>query len=113
MTIVDPRFGAEIVTDKGKIYKFDAVECMVNFLYRDNNLEEREIGNLYVIDFSDPGQLVLAEQNAYLHSKQVPSPMGMYLSAHGKTEHANNMLREFGGNVLTWQETMKLVLDTN
>jgi copper chaperone NosL len=33
MSIVDQRFGGEIVTQKGKVYMFDAVECMVNYKY--------------------------------------------------------------------------------
>ena len=52
MTIVDKVHAAEVVTDKGKIYKFDATECMVNFrkefdssqikLYLSNNYLEAE-----------------------------------------------------------------------
>ena len=32
MSIVDQRFAGEVVTQKGKAYKFDAVECMVNYI---------------------------------------------------------------------------------
>ena len=31
MTIVDKVHAAEIVTKKGKVYMFDATECMINF----------------------------------------------------------------------------------
>jgi hypothetical protein len=34
MTIVDKRFGAEFVTGKGKVFKFDDVNCMVEFIER-------------------------------------------------------------------------------
>jgi copper chaperone NosL len=34
MTIMDPRFGGEIVTKKGKIYKFDDAHCVAVFLER-------------------------------------------------------------------------------
>ena len=34
MTIVDTQHATEIVTKKGKTYKFDASECMVNFMNR-------------------------------------------------------------------------------
>ena len=30
MTIVDPRFASEIVTRKGKVFKYDAIECMLH-----------------------------------------------------------------------------------
>jgi copper chaperone NosL len=32
MTIMDHRYGTEVVTDKGKVYKFDSVECLVEFI---------------------------------------------------------------------------------
>ena len=38
MTIVDPRYGAELVTTKGKVYKYDAVECLINSVYADEKL---------------------------------------------------------------------------
>ncbi|HRI80568.1 MAG TPA: nitrous oxide reductase, partial [Cyclobacteriaceae bacterium] len=31
MTLMDNKFGAEIVTDKGKIYKFDDMSCFLNY----------------------------------------------------------------------------------
>ena len=29
MLIMDQRYGTEIVTTKGRVYKFDAIECLV------------------------------------------------------------------------------------
>src|SRR5690606_37339040 len=31
MTIVDQQHAAELVSTKGKVFKFDAIECMLNF----------------------------------------------------------------------------------
>ncbi len=31
MMIAEPNYGAELVTEKGRVYKFDAVECLVNY----------------------------------------------------------------------------------
>ncbi len=31
MQISDNRYGAELVTDKGKVYKFDSIECLIEF----------------------------------------------------------------------------------
>jgi len=35
MIIADPRFGAEVITKTGKVYKFDSVECMVAHIMYD------------------------------------------------------------------------------
>ena len=32
MSIVDKRYGAEVLTTKGKVFKYDALECMINAL---------------------------------------------------------------------------------
>lgn len=32
MSIVDNRFASELVSDKGKVYKFDDIGCMLNFM---------------------------------------------------------------------------------
>ena len=39
MTIVDKQHAAELVTDKGRVYKFDAIECMVNYLEQNDKIE--------------------------------------------------------------------------
>ena len=42
MTIMDKKFGAEILTKKGKAVKFDALECMINYLL-ENNINESDV----------------------------------------------------------------------
>ena len=39
MTIVDQIYGAEVISDKGKIFKFDAAECLIR---HKNTLENTE-----------------------------------------------------------------------
>ena len=45
MTIVDKVHAAEIVTKKGKVYKFDATECMVNFIETFDTSEIKHYSN--------------------------------------------------------------------
>jgi len=47
MTIMDQKFGTEIVTKKGKIYKFDSDECMRNFYNK--NISEIVTLNIYML----------------------------------------------------------------
>src|SRR5688572_4321047 len=65
MTVVDKKFGAEIVTTKGKVYKFDDVNCLINFL-NSEDIEEREIAHRLVIDFATPEKLIPAEHAFFL-----------------------------------------------
>ena len=32
MIIMDQRYGSELVTEKGKVYTFDAAECLIEYL---------------------------------------------------------------------------------
>ncbi len=75
MTIVDPKWGAEIITDKGKVYKFDVVECMVAYYY--SKIDTNKVGSIWTIDFANPGQFIDALNAYYILTLQFRSPMGL------------------------------------
>lgn len=104
MTISDNRFGSELVTSKGKVYKFDAIECLVEYK---KGLTEQYAFQL-VTDFNEPGKFIDAEKAWYLKSEAIPSPMGMGLSAFGDEKKAINIATEKGGEVYSWDETKNL-----
>jgi len=99
MTIVDRQHAAEIVTKKGKVFKFDAVECMVNHL---KDIDTAEVGLFLANDYQAPGELIDAKKATFLISKDIPSPMGEYLSAfHSRTE-AEKIEAENNGKLYSW-----------
>lgn len=103
MTVVDQRYGAELVTGKGKVYMFDAVECLIN--YKDENkLADDHFSHILVTGFSKPGKLIDATKSFYLQSRQLPSPMGMYLTAFSDRETADQFAKDFVGEIFNWQE---------
>lgn len=103
MTIVDQQHAAQIVTDKGKAYKFDAIECMLNY-HRENEEINPE---LYLVNnFMNPGELIDATKATYLISKNIPSPMGEYLSAFQTKEAADKTKMKYEGKLYTWQEIL-------
>lgn len=104
MTIVDKIHGAELVTKKGKVYKFDAAECMV---YHIHEVDTSEIALYLTNGFKHPEKLIDATKATYLISKQVPSPMGANLSAFNSKEDAANLLAEKGGKLYTWHALLK------
>jgi copper chaperone NosL len=103
MTIVDRQHAAEIVTSKGKAFKFDATECMMNHLKGEVNTE---IALFLVNDYATPGELVNAVEATYLISENIPSPMGAYLSAFKSRETAESVRLDNGGTLLTWNELL-------
>ena len=103
MSIVDQRFGCEIVTQKGKIYMFDAVECLVNYL--DENVEDESKLKMVLTNTYDvPGKLTDVKMCTYLQSKQMPSPMGMYLNPFSDADLAQKSQEENPGELMNWTE---------
>lgn len=102
MTIVDQKFGSEIVTDKNKVYKFDAVECMINFL-KEGKVDTANVAMKLVNTFDDPGKLHEAEQCHYLRSAEMPSPMGLNINPFKGKEAAQEKKDQNGGKLYDWK----------
>ena len=106
MTITDKRFGAELVTQKGKVYKFDDLHCVRAFL-KAGTVAPGEIGAAYVLDFSRPGILAPAEESIFLESELLRSPMGANIAAFESKDSMRKFLLQFPGKTLTWTEASK------
>ncbi|MTI27205.1 nitrous oxide reductase accessory protein NosL [Fulvivirga kasyanovii] len=103
MTIVDPRYGSELVTDKGKVYKFDAVECLINYM---NENAGTSFAHVLVSTF-DQKTLKEAAGCYYLRSGNLPSPMGMYITGVSDKQVAEKFDDEYGGQLYSWDELLK------
>jgi len=101
MNIVDQQHAAEIVTKKGKVYKYDAIECMLQD--EENNAEESTAFFL-TMDYENPNNFLDAKAATYLISENIPSPMGANLSAFSAEDRAENIKAEKGGNVYSWTQ---------
>jgi len=101
MAIADKRFAAEVITKKGRVYKFDSIECMVAY-YNEN---EEYIKKAYVTNFSNPEEFIEAEKAIYVRSQEIRSPMGMNLSAYKDMERAKSVK----GEILDWKGLRELI----
>lgn len=77
MTIVDRSFSAQAVSDKGKQFKYDAIECMVNYLHSHTTV----MATQQVADFYDPGTMIPVEEAIFIINDSISSPMGANLAA--------------------------------
>ena len=105
MTIVDRQHASELVTTKGKAYKYDAVECMVHSLQ--NEMKDTEISMYLVSDFNKPGQFLDANMATFLVSKEISSPMGANLSAFENETIAKKAKENFRGELFSWEAIQK------
>jgi copper chaperone NosL len=106
MTISDHRFGAEIVTTKSKIYKFDDEHCVIQFL-KEGTIAPKDIAGIYFVDFSDPNNLIDAKNAFFLQSPDLKSPMNGNIAAFSQEASLAKALPKFYGNVITWEDMQK------
>lgn len=100
MTIVDKVHAAEIVTKKGKVHKFDATECMINFL---KEFDTSEIELYLSNNYTEPEALIDATKATFLISENIPSPMGAFLSAFKNKADAEKFQDEKEGDLYNWE----------
>ncbi len=103
MTIADNRFGAEIITKKGKVFKFDSIECMLAFMNK-SSIEANDIEKYLITDYSATQSLVDASTACYLTCNEISSPMGANLAGFKEKEEANKFQSQKGGEILSWNE---------
>jgi copper chaperone NosL len=108
MTIVQPQYGAVLVTDKYRSYKFDAVECMVAY-YLEERIPRENVHSMWTIDFENPRELINVEDAFYLYTDNLPSPMGLNVSAYRNREFALSMQDQYGGEIIDWDRVVDLV----
>lgn len=101
MIISDKQFGAELVTTKGKVYKYDAIECLVPELIKEG---EEKYKFILVTNYTNPGELINAKTSSFLISKNLPSPMGGNLSAHSNPELVKDLQKLHGGEIIDWEK---------
>jgi copper chaperone NosL len=103
MTLMDKKFGAEIVTNKGKIYKFDDVNCMLK-VYNSGAMLHTEIKEILIVDFSRPEKLIDAKNALYVKSEAIKSPMASNIAAFESNEDLKKMNADWKGILLSWGE---------
>ena len=111
MTIVDQRYGAEVVTNKGKVYKYDATECMVNSVYADKLIPEEKVHSFLTVAYDQPRSLIPVSEGHFLQSATLPSPMGMFLTCFSSKEELQNATQQHDGVMMDWDGVKQVVLE--
>lgn len=101
MTIIDAHFSAEIITTKGRIYKFDDCYCLLNYL-KTNALKSNEINNIYIACFTGNHQLINIKEAMLLQSKNIRAPMGGDIAAFNEFDSITKYQQVYPGNSTNW-----------
>jgi copper chaperone NosL len=110
MTLVDSKFGAEVVTKKGKIYKFDDVSCLISFL-QTIEVDEKDINNIYFADFSKPNTFIEKEKAFFLQSEKIKSPMASGIAVFSSQTELEKAMETYQGATISWNELQEQTFD--
>ncbi len=103
MMIAEPNYGAELVTEKGRVHKFDAVECLIN--YKAENADQAFTHEL-AIAFDDPKKLHPIGSLEFVVSEKYQSPMGKNIAAFLEADSSKAPEQE-----RSWKEVKEHVLN--
>lgn len=102
MGIVDRKFGSELVTKTGKVYKFDDIGCMVR-LMKSGALDQNELVHILVIDFERETQLVDVNECKFVFGEDIRTPMNFNTAAF-KNDNVALEFKSQGNNrqIVNW-----------
>jgi len=108
MGIADSKFGSEIITNKGKIYKFDDIGCMIRFM-KAGGIEQKNISRTVVVNYEKQNDFIDTDKAILLNSELTKSPMGFNIAALSNKESASKLVEGTSGKILSWNELYNLV----
>lgn len=103
MILMDKKFGAELVSKKGKVFKFDDINCMLTH-YHSGEVAPEQFSHKLVVDFSQPEKLIPATDAFYLKSSEIKSPMASQVAAFESKGSMEDIQKEVKGIYLVWGE---------
>jgi copper chaperone NosL len=101
MTISNGRLGAEIITKKGRAYKFDDINCFKAYIRGNVKVT---IASFFVSDYTQSNVLIDATKAFYVTSESIKSPMGGNTAAFKTKEMAADFANKNNSVVKTWQD---------
>lgn len=105
MTISDDKFCTEIITEKGRCYKFDDVKCMVS--YNKENVEMKA-RYFYVYGFNGNKEFLNIADSYLVESKSFRSPMGGNTAVVRTKEEADQLLEKYPeSKIVSWDALLK------
>lgn len=99
MGISDGRYAAEIITQKGRAYKFDDIACMANF---GKEHQEMQIKAYYVNDYAKENELIRAEKAFFISGGTIKSPMHGNIAAFSNKSEAKAFKAISNANETEW-----------
>jgi hypothetical protein len=103
MTMVERRFGGELVSVTGKVTPFDDVGCLAMAAIA---ADSTRIHSLWVSDFLEPDSLVAVARMVFLRTDSIRTPMGYGIVALRPGTRTDSLARALGAARMSWLEVI-------
>lgn len=101
MTISNGKFASELITAKGRCYKFDDISCMIQYAKSNTTVAYK---SYYVSDYTKDNKLIPAEQCFFLKGGTINSPMRGNTIAFSTKNEATAYQSKLNAELKTWAE---------
>ena len=107
MTIEEPQFACEIITDKGKCFKFDDLSCLFHHI-NEKKLSDSIVTKIYVADYEHPDSLIDIKTANLVLGQDIKSPMNGGVAAFKNKNHARTFATKTRSILLDSWERLKI-----
>ncbi len=105
MGIADAKFGSEVITKKGKVFKFDDIGCMIKFM-KAGGVEQKDIKQTVVINYDKQNDFIGTDKAVFVIGGSIKSPMNFNIAAFTDATAAAKIPE---GNTLNWNEVYQKI----
>jgi copper chaperone NosL len=104
MSIADGKYGAEVITAKGRAYKFDDIMCMMNYCKANAGTK---MASYFVHDYAKENQLIPATFAFFLSGGEIQSPMRGGIIAFATEKEAREFNAKLNATLISWDDVLK------
>lgn len=104
MSISESHFASELITVKGRVYKFDDLQCLLQYQAANKDVA---VKSFYVGNFAAENDLIDASTAFFVKNEALHSPMGGNTAAFKTAEAATEYANKNKGQVVGWNELDK------
>ena len=106
MGVTDPKYGGEVITKKGKIFKFDDMHCLLSFL-KSGTMNQEQAKNIYVVDFAGNHSLIKANESFFLQGDEIHGPMNGNVIAFQNKDSLKEVAMRLKSIDISWEQLNK------
>lgn len=103
MTISDGKYGTEVITQKGRVYKFDDIMCMINY-GKENHTTK--MAAYFVNDYTKDNVLIPAETAFFLYGGAIQSPMRGGIISFSSEGEAKKIEVKLNAKPIAWDAVL-------